>query len=55
MPLFSVIVPSYNSEKFIEKTINSLLNQDFTDYEIIVIDDGSNDNTYRILQQFKTK
>ena len=40
-PLISVIVPFYNSEKFIEQTIKSILNQTFPCYEILIIDDGS--------------
>ena len=44
----SVIVPVYNSSKYICQTLNSIINQDFTDYEIIVIDDGSTDNSLDI-------
>ena len=45
MPKFSVIIPLYNKEKFVAKTINSVLDQTFTDFEIIVINDGSTDNS----------
>lgn len=55
MPFFSVIVPAYNSEKYIEKTLLSLLNQSLRDYEIIVIDDGSTDNTDKILNKYKSE
>ncbi len=55
MPLFSIVVPAYNSEKFINETLKSLLNQDFTDYEILIIDDGSSDDTFNILQKYKDK
>lgn len=41
----SVIIPSYNHSQFIEKTINSVLNQTFDDFEIIVVDDSSTDNS----------
>jgi len=41
----SVIIPIYNSEKYIDKCLSSLLNQSFQDFEIIVIDDGSSDNS----------
>ena len=44
--LFSVVIPAYNAEKFIKRGINSVLNQCFTDFEVIVINDGSRDNTY---------
>lgn len=55
MPFFSVIIPLYNKSEYIEKTIQSVLNQDFSDYEIIVIDDGSMDNGIAILKQFKDR
>ncbi len=45
MPFFSIIIPVYNKEKFIEKTLQSVLNQTFTDFEVIVINDGSNDDS----------
>ena len=41
----SVIIPTYNAENFIEKTIDSLINQSFKDFDILFIDDGSSDNT----------
>lgn len=47
--LFSVIVPCYNSKNSIRKCIDSILEQDYTDFEIIVIDDGSTDGTSMIL------
>lgn len=43
MPEVSVIVPVYNAEKTIGTCVDSLLNQTFTDFELILIDDGSND------------
>lgn len=51
--LVTVIVPCYNVEKYIEKGLNSLINQTLKDIEIIVINDGSNDNTLKILNDFK--
>ena len=41
----SIIVPVYNGEKYISRTIESLLNQDFDNYEIVIVNDGSTDNT----------
>jgi glycosyltransferase involved in cell wall biosynthesis len=45
MPLFSIIIPAYNVEKYIGETIDSLLQQTFDDFEVIIINDGSNDKT----------
>lgn len=53
MPIISVIIPAYNSEKTIEKTIESVLNQTFADFELIVINDGSQDSTLDIVSQVK--
>lgn len=49
-PLVSVIIPVYNAEKFIEQTIRSVLNQTLQDFEIIVLNDGSNDSSGEIIQ-----
>ena len=49
MPLISVIVPVYNGEKTIRETIESVFNQSFSDFEIIVINDGSQDSTLDVL------
>ncbi|MGK7900452.1 MAG: glycosyltransferase [Hormoscilla sp.] len=49
MPLISVIVPVYNGEKTILQTVESVLKQTFTDFELIVINDGSTDSTLEIL------
>jgi len=55
MPKVSVIVPTYNRAKFIERALDSVLNQTFLDFEIIVIDDGSIDNTKEVLYQYNDK
>lgn len=49
----SILVPCYNSEKYIKKCINSILCQTLNDIEIICINDGSTDNTLKILQSFE--
>ena len=52
MPLFSIIIPVYNREKLIKGTLSSVLSQTYKDYEVIVVDDGSTDNTLEVLSQF---
>lgn len=52
MPTISVIIPAYNAEKTITFAIQSVINQDFEDWELIIIDDGSTDQTYTICREF---
>ncbi|MDQ8204988.1 glycosyltransferase family 2 protein [Pelagicoccus sp. SDUM812003] len=52
MPKVSIIIPAYNHANLISQTIDSVLNQTFTDYEIIVINDGSPDKTEEVLQPY---
>lgn len=51
----SIIIPVYNSEKYIKKCIDSVLNQSYTNIEIIIINDGSKDNSDKILKEFEKK
>lgn len=51
-PLFSLIIPVYNSQKTIKRTLLSVLKQTFSSYEVIVVNDGSSDTTANILQEF---
>lgn len=52
MPLVSVIIPAYNAEPFIARTLTSVLNQTYRRLEVIVVDDGSTDRTADIVRQF---
>jgi glycosyltransferase involved in cell wall biosynthesis len=54
-PTVSVVVPVYNTERYIADTINSILRQTFTDFELIVIDDGSKDRSPEILRELAAK
>jgi glycosyltransferase involved in cell wall biosynthesis len=54
-PFFSIITVVYNNEKYLEETIKSILNQSFKNYEYIIIDGGSNDNTLNIIKKYKNK
>lgn len=51
-PRVSVIIATYNQARFLAETIDSILGQDFSDVEIIVVDDGSTDNTPQVAAQF---
>lgn len=51
----SVIIPFYNEEKYLEKSINSILNQSLTGIELILIDDGSTDNSSKIAKKYERK
>lgn len=55
MPYFSLILPVYNVEKYVKRCINSLLRQEYTDYEIILVDDGSTDSSGSICDKLADK
>ncbi len=55
MKKISVIIPAFNAQKFFKKCINSVVKQTLTDIEIIIINDGSSDNTLAISKQFEKK
>ena len=53
--LFSVILTTYNSQIFIKSALKNLSNQSFKNFEVIIIDDGSSDNTLSIARKYKKK
>lgn len=55
MPKISVIIPIYNSGKYLEKCLSSVMNQSFTDFEVIMINDGSKDNSSEICKKYVSK
>jgi glycosyltransferase involved in cell wall biosynthesis len=54
-PLISIITPAYNHEQFIEECILSVISQSYAHWEMIIVDDGSTDQTYRIAQSYAEK
>ena len=55
MPKISVIMPVYNSQKFIVKAIESVFKQTYQDFELLLIDDASTDNSFLILKKYAKK
>ena len=55
VPVFSVVVPVYNAERYLNKALQSILDQDFTDFELILVDDGSTDDSLTVLEAFAEK
>jgi len=52
-PMVTVVVPAYNQEDYIEETLQSILAQSFADYEVIVVDDGSEDGTGQVVSRIR--
>lgn len=55
VPRISVVMSVYNGEKYLRESIESILNQTFSDFEFIVANDGSTDNTPQILEEYKNR
>ena len=54
-PLISVAMPVYNGERYLAKAIDSILAQTFADFELIIIDDGSTDNSLQVLHEYQKR
>ena len=52
MPYFSIIIPSFNRTHIIDRAIQGVLQQTFQDFEILIVDDGSTDNTQAIVKEY---
>lgn len=55
MDKISIIIPAYNAGRYLAETLDSVLKQTFQNFEVIIIDDGSLDNTYSIMEEYKNK
>ena len=55
MPKFSIVIPVYNVEKYIKRTLDSVINQSNKDYEIIAVNDGCTDSSMEIVKKYDLK
>lgn len=53
--MISIIIPAYNAADYLAQTIESVLNQTYSDFELILIDDGSTDRTREIIKDYNAK
>jgi len=51
-PKVTVLMPAYNAEKYIAEAITSVLSQSFTDFELLIVNDGSTDHTEKVIRSF---
>ncbi|MEO1653522.1 MAG: glycosyltransferase family A protein, partial [Bacteroidota bacterium] len=54
-PFVTVLVTAYNAEKYLPEAIESVLNQTYTDFELILVNDGSKDRTLEIMEEYQKK
>ena len=54
-PFFSIILPTFNQANFLKKSLNSIIQQTFKNWELIIIDNYSTDETKKVIQSFKDK
>ena len=54
-PKISVFIPVYNGEKYLANTINSVINQTYDNWELIILDDESTDNSKKIIEEYASK
>ena len=54
-PIVTVLMPVYNAKKYLAEAINSILNQTFTNYELLIINDGSTDKSEEIILKYSDK
>ena len=52
-PFISVIIPVYNCERYLERCLDSVFSQDYSNYEVICIDDGSSDGSAEIIKKYR--
>lgn len=52
LPFFSIIIPTYNRAHFLDRTISSVINQTYKNWELLIVDDGSTDNTKEVVQEY---
>ena len=55
MPKYSIIIPVYNTEAYLKKCLDSIINQTYKDFEIIVVNDGTKDNSQDIIDMYVDK
>lgn len=53
LPIISIIVPVYNTERYLSECLNSIIKQTYQNIEIVIVDDALTDNSYRIIAEFQ--